>query len=48
MNGRSVKDPDISFIRWLEAQVAKEADSSVAEVEDDTLASLIEKWESGR
>lgn len=45
MSGRRVRDPDLSFLRWLNLRLEREEDEMLADLDDDTFGSLLERME---
>jgi hypothetical protein len=48
MRGRLVRDADRSFLGWLDMRVSKEQNEAMGLVDDDTIETLLEKWECAR
>lgn len=43
MRGRVVRDPDLSFLRWLDMRLQREQDALLADLNEDTFGNLLEE-----
>lgn len=43
MVGRRIKNPDLSFLRWLDARLERERDAMLVDLDDDTFGNLLEE-----
>ena len=45
IKGRRVKDPDKSFLNWLDIQLAKKNQKMLENIDEDTIASILSQWD---
>lgn len=47
VRGRKVRDPDRSFLNWLDIQIARKGQEGMRGIDDDTISMILEGWERG-